>query len=162
MSDTRNPKRADIAPDAPPSEEELAAAESLRDALDDASKPSDDAALLRALSLAETPRELDDDAQKKLVDAALVRFDRKRNERSGVVIRVAFGAAALALAAAAVLLFVGRPPAPDTTSLAHARSTQPLFDQPFERGQASARADRIAAARASDYRNNRFTQWGVR
>ena len=164
MSDTRNPKRADVDPDAPPSAEELAAAESLRGALDDASKPSDDAELLRALSLAETPRELDPDAQKKLVDAALVRFDRRRSERSGVVIRVAFGAAALVAAAAAVLLLVGRPPAQDAAALARSRSTQPLFGEPFKagEGQASSRIDRIAVARSSDFRENRFKRWGVR
>ncbi|CAN5232489.1 hypothetical protein BH09MYX1_BH09MYX1_37180 [soil metagenome] len=156
MSDT------DLDPDAPPSAEELALGESLRAALDDPEKSSDDAALLRALSLAETPRALDEQAQARLVEAALERFDRKQQHRRGVVIRVAFGATALVAAAAAVLLLVARPPAVDTSALAHARSTQPLFDQPFERGQASARADRIATARGADYRNNRFSQWGVR
>ena len=42
------------------------------------------------------------------------------------------------------------------------RSTQALFDQPFERGQATARADRIAVARTADLRQNRFARWGVK
>ena len=46
--------------------------------------------------------------------------------------------------------------------LARARSTQPLFDEPFKVGDASARIDKIAVARASDFRGNRFAQWGVR
>lgn len=170
MSDTQQPKRAPAAeeavrvpddPDAPPSAEELAVAASLREALDDPAKPSEDADLLRALALAESPRPLDEAKQAALVDAALDRFDAKRRERRGVVIRVTFGAAALVAAAAAVVLLL-RPPTQDAAALARVRSTQPLFDQPFERGQASARADKIATARGSDYRNNRFAQWGVR
>ena len=46
--------------------------------------------------------------------------------------------------------------------LARARSTQSLFAEPFKAGETSARIDRIAAARASDYRDNRFAKWGVR
>jgi hypothetical protein len=44
-----------------------------------------------------------------------------------------------------------------------ARSTQALFDAPFARtGGESARIDRIAMARAQDYRDNQFAAWGVR
>jgi hypothetical protein len=46
--------------------------------------------------------------------------------------------------------------------LARVRSTQPLFDEPFRSGETSARIDRIALARAADYRDNRFAKWGVR
>jgi hypothetical protein len=43
------------------------------------------------------------------------------------------------------------------------RSTQTLFDAPFpRRGGESARIDRIARARGSDLRENRFARWGVR
>ncbi len=188
MSEPTDPKRtalqpapridggAEVDPDAPASAEELAAAEALRDAL--AGAPPEaapdptaaDAELLRALSLADAPRELPKERAEALVATALDGFDArrsaKRTERRGVVVRVAFGAATLVAAAAAVVLFVGRPGSPPDTnasaSLAHARSTQPLFNEPFERGQTSARADRIASARASDLRNNRFAQWGVR
>ena len=41
--------------------------------------------------------------------------------------------------------------------------TQPLFDEPFEKtGSKSAQIDRIAMARAGDYRKNQFSRWGVR
>lgn len=155
----KRPVEAD--PDAPPTDEELALAAELRDALGDPSRTSEDAGVLRALALAESPRELPEKRQSELVEAALTRFDAKRRERRGVVVRVMFGAAALVAAAAAVLVFVGRSPA-TPPALTHARSTQPLFNEPFDRGQASARADRIAAARASDLRENRFAEWGVR
>lgn len=90
--------------------------------------------------------------------------------------------------AAGVLLLVGRlgqhdaqspasvaqapAPAPAATAAAGerqariaARSTADLFDAttPFPRtGGESARVDRIASARASDLRANRFAAWGVR
>jgi len=47
-------------------------------------------------------------------------------------------------------------------ALAKARSTQPLFDEPFHAGETSARIDKIAMARASDYRNNYFAKRGVK
>jgi hypothetical protein len=82
--------------------------------------------------------------------------------------------------AAGVLLLVGRlgqSNAPSPASVAQApvsgerqariasRSTTDLFDAttPFPRtGGESARVDRIATARASDLRANRFASWGVR
>jgi hypothetical protein len=85
--------------------------------------------------------------------------------------------------AAGVLLLVGRlgqnnAPAPASVAQAPAattaherqaritaRSTSDLFDAttPFPRtGGESARVDRIASARASDLRANRFAAWGVR
>jgi len=50
------------------------------------------------------------------------------------------------------------------------RSTQPLFEEPFQASAAtgarashgSARIDRIAMARASDFRENEFSRWGAR
>jgi hypothetical protein len=179
MSEPTDPKRpslaaqpaAEVDPDAPASAEELAAAAALRDALEPApgAPPTaqEEADLLRALALADSPRELPAAQADALVARALETWDArraaKRSERRGVVVRVAFGAATLALAAAAVLLFVGRPPGgTEQAALVHVRSTQPLFDQPFERGQASARADRIATARAADLRENRFAMRGVR
>jgi hypothetical protein len=63
----------------------------------------------------------------------------------------------------------------------HARSTQPLFDEPFEvrrsasegqlkktasggatRPRGSSRIDRIAMARAGEFRDNEFSRWGAR
>jgi hypothetical protein len=81
-----------------------------------------------------------------------------------VLIRVSFGVAGALALAAGVALFVGRTlaPAAPPVELAHLRSTQPLFDHPFRSGEGSARVDRIAMARSSDLRDNRFARWGVR
>src|SRR5687767_3194318 len=129
--ETKKPPTDD--PDAPPSEEELAASARLRDALEDPSKDNDDAELARALSLAYEPRPLDPAEHRVIVARAL-------GERRDVVVRVLFGATALVAAAAAVLLavqFNKKPPvAPD---LAMSRTTQPLFEQKFELGEKSAR-----------------------
>ena len=163
MAEPRDDEKMVLDPDAPATEAELAQAETLRDALADASQPSEDAALLRALALADSPRPLPEAAQDDLVAKALAKMDakqgRQRSERRGVVVRVTFGAAALVFVVGRTgdLASGGAQPA-----LAHVRSTQPLFDQPFERGQASARADRIAVARTADLRQNRFARWGVK
>jgi len=200
--------------DIPETEEELAAARRLRDALEDPSIDDPDADLARALAAAYAPSTLEDVEHARLVDdvaspeelasaAALARAldaepltvalraawsPRPLDEadhhalvaravgaapRSGLgsvpgsarrarVVRVAFGAVAGAVAlAASVLVWVdGR--APHEVPIARARSTQPLFDEPFRAGDASARIDRIAMARASDFRDNRFAGWGVR
>jgi hypothetical protein len=91
--------------------------------------------------------------------------------RRGRVIRVAFGASVSALAVAIAAAFVlwiradeATPQALVTSPpLAEARSTQPLFRDPFPaRGGESARIDRIAMARASDFRDNEYSRWGVR
>jgi hypothetical protein len=150
-------------PDAPPSAEELAESARLREALEDPSKSHEAADFARALSLAHEPRAIDPAAHGEIV-ACAVRAVRPR----GRVVRVAFVAtAALALAAGVALLMktkgalpvpVGAPP-----SLAVARSTQPLFREPFAPvGGESARIDRIVLARAGDLRQNEFTRWGVR
>lgn len=49
-------------------------------------------------------------------------------------------------------------------ALIRSRSTDDLFDpaEKFEVGHTSARIDRIASARSSDLRRNRFAAWGVR
>jgi hypothetical protein len=153
-------------PDAPPSEEELAESARLREALEDPSKPHEGADFARALALAHEPRPLDPDAHRDIVSRAVV-----GTRRRGRVIRVAFGAAtALALAAGVALLIKGKVPLPfgaapvgSSPSLAVARSTQPLFREPFAPvGGESARIDRILLARAGDLRENEFTRWGVR
>lgn len=213
-------------PLAPATPEELEEARRLRDALEDPSIPSDEAALSRALKQAWTPAELSADELELLVAAAVDAPARAAADdlarvldggaatsaegelvvalraawspspideaehaalvaravgpvvattttpaattpavpsRSNVV-RIAFGAGVSVLAlAASVLLFVNvnereAPAAP----LARARSTQPLFAEPFRPGEASARIDRIALARASDLRDNRFARWGVK
>jgi len=157
--------------DAEPSEQEARAAAELRDALSDPSLPNDDAELLRALALAETPRPLGADEHRAILEGALSRAHAatpravRRPTRTGRVIQVAFGAVTATLAIAASVVFLVEPkgePAP-AVALARVRSTQPLFVEPFARvGGESSRVDRIALARASDFRDNEFSRWGVR
>jgi len=158
-------------PDAPPSEEELREAEALRRALDEVSVPNEGATLARALVLAHAPPPLDDDANRALVERALrapvvvVKVKTRRSARAFG--GVSAGAGVLAMAAAVMLVL--RPEAASTDSsttqgvaLHEARSTQPLFREPFaERGAGSRRIDRIASARASDLRDNRYARWAV-
>ena len=161
----------EVDPDAPPSEEERVASDRLRDALADASKPSADADFARALAVAHTPRELDDAEHRALLDRALARGATSApargspGDRRGVVVRVAFGVAAVAALAAGVAFVVRAPGAPAVASqLAVTRSTEPIFGAerfPTTGGE-SDRIDRIATARAADLRDNRFARWGVR
>jgi hypothetical protein len=145
-------------PDAPPSEEEIRESQRLREALDDASKESADADLLRAVKHAAEPKPIGKTDLDEAVKSGMVRGDRRSG---GVVIRVAFGASFVLAAAAAIVFFLGRGPAV-VPELAHARSTQSLFTERFEaRGGESARIDRIAVARAADLRENHIARWGV-
>jgi hypothetical protein len=162
----RNPNWLDD-PDAPPTEEELAAAEALALALE--TNESDDALYAEALRAAHEPHDLPTERLDFLVERAL---DAELPRRRGRVIRVAFGGAgavaALAMAAAA-MLFLRTQQADHATSpaaaptFAAARSSQELFDEPFPRtGGTSERVDRIASARGRDLRANRYAAWGVR
>ncbi len=166
-----NSRRDDslVDPDAPASEEEIAAAEELRLALEDPSRASAEADLARALSLAHAPREIPKSVHDALVAKSLGKMAAKRDERSNVV-RVTFGAATI-LAIAAAILFAVRFNAPASDSphvavapvvLVQVRSTAPLFHEPFDATTASARVDRIALARSDDLRENMYAQWGVK
>jgi hypothetical protein len=218
----RDPERPDpveVDPDAPPTAEELAAAERLRDALEQAPHDSSsddghgDLDLVASLRSAWAPDALDTAAQAELVDlatasseerelAAVLR-DRLDGDEVVAVLRAAWHPAALdpsehqrivttavaaetkretakvvplrprtmrlavvttttvlAFAASVVVWITSASQA--ELPLARARSTQPLFDEPFKAGETSARIDRIAVARAADYRDNRFAKWGVR
>jgi len=165
MSDPRRPIDD---PDAPPSEEELAASSALRDALDDPSATGAEVELARSLRSAWSPRDIDPARHAAIVKEALARHDAIRRRRATVV-RVSFGASAVVALAAGVLLFVssGRLRSADVTrsyaAVAVSRSTQPLFQDRFAaRGGESGRIDRIAMARATDLRDNEFAKWGVR
>jgi hypothetical protein len=165
MSDPRRPIDD---PDAPPSEEELAASSALRDALDDPSAAGPEVELARSLRSAWSPHDIDPERHAAIVKEALARHEAVRRRRATVV-RVSFGASAVLALAAGVLLVVwnGRPPSPDLArsyaAVAVSRSTQPLFSDRFApRGGESGRIDRIAMARASDLRDNEFAKWGVR
>ncbi len=167
---------SDLGPDAPPTEEELREARALAEALEsrastgstgstESTLSSDDVAFLRAVAIAEGTgiAELDPEKNARLVERALARATSvPEQKREGRVIRVAFGAVtALSLAAAVVFAIVQAPPIEPSPALAQSRSTQELFREPFH-GEASARIDRIAMARSSDLRENRFARWGVR
>jgi hypothetical protein len=155
-------------PDAAPSEEELAEANKLREALEDPLSTHGDAELARALSSAWSPGHLRPDDHGALVDRALAgRAARRRRAR--VVTRASFGAAALVAMAAGVAVVISNQsnPAPSThaasVALVPTRSTQALFPEPFGMaGGETARVDRIAMARAADLRENEFARWGVR
>jgi len=160
-------------PDAPASEEETRAAEALRAALEDPATGHEDADFARALALAHEPRAIAPDDHRAIVEHALSRPEhaRKGPKQRGAVIRIVFGVAAALSLAATLVLVVGlrhedRASAPMAAALPPAiaaRSTQPLFRTPFQTaGGTSARIDRIAMARASDLRDNRFARWGVR
>jgi hypothetical protein len=148
-----------------PSGAELELAESLRAALEGTDKPS----VVSALQAAWRPRALAESEHRAIVDRALapshdhgkvVPFRRRASVLRLVSVSVT-GAVAIA---ASVLVWVtgaserGAAVAP----LARARSTQSLFDEPFKEGETSARIDKIALARSTDFRDNRFTRWGVR
>lgn len=164
--------------EATPSPEELDLAHGLRDALAQGGEPganaSDDTLLAHALRSAFAPAALDAPSHRAIVDAALAKMPAAKPAQSGAgvvqlrrrstVIRVAFGVVAggLALAASVVFVVTSAPTSGGDVPLARARTTQPLFSEPFKPGETSARIDRIASARASDFRDNRFTKWGVR
>ena len=169
-------------PDAPASEEERALSSRLRDALEDPSKANEGADIARALSLAFEPREIPAGDHQALLDAATSNLRAKPKSGPDNVVAVSFGATrrgrativgvatAVSLAAGAILLIGQMTSTPNgavaTSSrpqLLQTRSTQSLFEEPFARtGGSSARIDRIAMARSSDLRNNRFAKWGVR
>jgi hypothetical protein len=161
-----NPPRAPDArdapddPDAPPTEEELAAAESLREALEGRAVGDRDAELARAIRHAVAPRPIDVRAHEAIVERTVLARARRLRW-------AALGSATIAIAAA-VVIYVGvadRRPADVAAApqLVPARSTAPLFHEPFPRsGATSSRVDRIALARARDLRDNEFSRWGVR
>jgi hypothetical protein len=166
-----NSRRDDslVDPDAPASEEEIAAAEELRAALEDPSRKSEEADLARALSLANAPRDIPESVHSALIAKSLDKTAAKRAERSNVV-RVAFGAATAFAIAASVFFFVRfnseTSSAPQVATIAiplvQVHSTAPLFHEPFNAATASARIDRIALARSDDLRENMYAQWGVK
>lgn len=174
--------------DAVPTADELASAEALRLALEEPSTVTGgDALLAVSLKAAFAPGEISDADHRSIVDAALARMPtsgtpqdppeavRPRGatsvlelaaRRRGNVVRVTFGVVtgAIALAASIVLVLTWQGSHGDANgvALAKVRTTQPLFTEPFKTGETSARIDRIASARASDLRDNRFAKWGVR
>lgn len=174
-----NPKRSPSAPDpdAEPTPQELAAAEALRESLADPRRPDPLASYARAAALAHSPRPIDPAEHRAIVERAIAQGEARRTRSRRRWTRLAFGTAAGAMAmAATALLWFGTSARQEMSAaakvaqtevvaepLAPLRSTQSLFREPFPRaGGASARIDRIALARGSDLRDNRFAAWGVR
>jgi hypothetical protein len=164
---------AEMLDDLPMNAEELALAAELRDALDtsapDASTKTSDVAAQRELAVvlrsAWAPRALSEDEHRAIVVKAIAAHAEGKvvplvPRPRPVQLAVVATTTVLALAASLVVWMTTAPPA--ETPLARARSTQPLFSEPFKAYDPSARIDRIAVARASDYRDNRFAKWGVR
>lgn len=156
--------------DATPSADEQALAAALRDALARKHEPRvgdpEGAHLARALRAAFSPAALDAASHQAIIDVALAKMPAGGRviaigSRRARVVRIAFGVVTGGLALAASIVLVVTTHAPEAP-LARARTTQPLFSEPFRPGETSARIDRIASARASDFRDNRFTKWGVR
>lgn len=141
--------------------EELTLAGTLREEL------AADAVVL-ALRAAWTPADLPTAEHEAIVARALgtrtnvIAFPRAR--------RVLLGATSALAFAAGVVVWLGNVQreaplfslASSEQPLARERSTQALFEEPFREGETSARIDRIASARATDFRDNRFTRWGAR
>ncbi|WP_437309725.1 hypothetical protein [Sorangium sp. So ce388] len=140
------------------------------------------AELAAALQAAWRPAPLAELRSRTLIEAALRAAPAPRARRIAPVTMAALSTLAAAAAAAALIFgelreeraSVARAPAaPGAASVAaaplpsliEARSTAALFDptSPFPRqGGQTERIDRIAAARASDLRQNRYAAWGVR
>ena len=155
------------APEAEPSDREVAEADELRRALEDPARGHEDAELARALAGAWAPRDLSVSEHAALVQRALARAGAR--PRRGRVVRISFGAGAVVALAASFLLVLRTERASPVkgsataAAVATSRSTQPLFPVQFSTlGGETGRIDRIASARAADLRENQFAKWGVR
>ena len=134
--------------------DELALATALRDAL--AEDP-----IAAALTAAWRPTAVAE-AEHEAILARVVGATAPRTNVVAFRIRRAALATTTVLAfAASVVVWIGNTRDADVP-LAHARSTQALFDEPFRPGETSARIDRIAMARATDLRDNQFAKWGAK
>ncbi len=158
-----------------PTAEELALAEELREELASGRTP----ALVTALHAAWSPPALDPAAHALIVDRALetrapvastnvVSLDARKDRHAlarGAPARSNRGflvtATTVLAFAASVIVWITSSMGSEVP-LAQARSTQPLFGEPFKPGETSARIDRIVVARGADYRDNRFAKWGVK
>ncbi len=158
----------DVDPDAPPSAEELAESERLREALDNPTIEHRDAELARALHLAIAPKPIDVVAHRKIL-ARIVHDPVAAQKRTTLWV---FGGA-IAAAAAVVLAVTALPqqdlgPSPTNASVAApnlvpTHSAEDLFIAPFPKEQhTSERIDIIAEARMRDLRKNRYSLWGVK
>ena len=153
-------------PLAPPSSEELAESERLRDALARGAAHEAEPVLGALRAAFENRRD-----EAASVDRALERVlaPQAAPAGRGRVVYAWFGGASVVLAAAAaVALFVSplrkeaATAATAATSLVRPHTTADLFTDRFETSATSERIDMIASARARDLRDNRYAAWGVR
>jgi len=166
--------------DAPPTRLESEAATRLRAELDHGGDLEGEAALLGDLRAAHRPAALSPARNEELIAGALASARRAPTSlsrfRRALPATMAALTGVVALAAGFALLLQTREFAPPQAmapaseaaavapaALIRSRSTEDLFDptQKFEIGGSSARIDRIASARSSDLRRNRFAAWGV-
>ena len=166
--------------DAPPTRLERGGAERLRSALERGGDLDEDAAILGDLRAAHRPGTLAPARNEELIAGALSRAPRALASvstwRRALPATMAAITGVLALAAGFALLVRTQNFAPPSAMvpspvavvapavLVRSRSTDDLFDpaEKFEVSHTSARIDRIASARSSDLRRNRFAAWGVR
>jgi hypothetical protein len=189
MSPTDRPKPPNVGPpqdgpdpDDPPSDDELRAAETLRHVLEggeDRGERKLDSEERRtrewsqSLRAAASLRDIAPERHRQLIERALA-TSRATPSAKRKVIYLAFGGAAGVLAMAAAVAIVVRGSAPDASMsapastertaapLALSRSTADLFPEGIPReGGTSRRVDRIAYARAQDFRQNQFARWGA-
>jgi hypothetical protein len=132
--------------------------------------------LVRALRAAHAPEAIASDRHRKLLERVLDTPKARARNRSAIVRLGPAAAGILALAAAAALVFrqarMGETQSAETASItptgspsyALSRSASALIaaDPTNEPSRSSERVDRIAYARARDFRDNRFESWGVR
>jgi hypothetical protein len=169
-------------PDDPPSEDELRAAEALRRVLDGVGE-GQSSEFARAIRAAASTETLSPERHQQILDRALSAATPAKDARRVVVplrtrkskigyLAVGVTASALAAAAAVVLLIRGAAPVASLASkgtseragrvLARSRSTTELFPEGIPRsGGTTDRVDRIAYARAQDFRHNQFARWGA-
>lgn len=149
-----DPKEWDESLGPPPTEEELAESERLRQALEDPRASHRDAELARALRNAVDPRPIDELSHRRILDRFAPRGSR-------VPITVVFAAAA-AILVAVFGLSSPKKQAP-VAELIRPHTTQALFTEPFPReGQTSARIDAIATSRGRELRSNKWSKWGLK
>lgn len=128
----------------------------------------DEDEMVLALKAAWNPGALDAKEHERIVDRALAgAVVRQLQPRSRLRVAAVTVSTVFALAAGMVLFLQTQSTSVrggrvQEVALAKARSTQPLFDEPFHAGETSARIDKIALARASDYRDNYFAKRGVK
>ena len=149
-------------PDAPPTPDEIAASERLREELDDPGSQHPDVLMARSLRHVAAPKPIEAATHRKILDRTLGEA-RARNIRTVWISALFAAAAAIAL----WLIPIGKQSdengAPDVSAgLIRVHAADDLFAEPFPEGQhTSARIDRIASARGRDLRSNHFAKWGV-